>query len=208
MAKMTILLLDDHPIVLEGMRCLLQASIGEVQVLTAREADDATNILQRRKVDVIVSDLELRQDSGMAFVKRVRADHPHSRIVIYTMHEEPWTVKDILDQDVDAVVMKGDDMQELVVAVKAVMKGEGYYSTSFCRMMSTLHSLPERLSDRERQVLEMTAQGLSISDTAEALHVTSSTVEFHRRRIMQKLQVSNVVEMIRKASMLGWNAPI
>lgn len=208
MAKMTILLLDDHPIVLEGMRCLLQASIGEVQVLTAREADDATNILQRRMVDVIVSDLELRQGSGMAFVKRVRANHPLCRIVIYTMHEEPWTIKDILDQDVDAVVMKGDDMQELVVAVKAVMKGEGYYSTSFCRMMSTLHSLPERLSDRERQVLEMSAQGLSISDTAEALHVTASTVEFHRRRIMQKLQVSNVAEMIRKASMLGWNAPI
>ena len=210
---MNILLVDDHSIVLEGIKSLLQASLKVAslhgfQVFSARTVDEAMEVFLKRKVDVVVSDLELKQDSGMDFLRSIKKVHPDSRIVIYTMHEEPWTVQEILDFDADAVVMKSDDTQELVQAVEAVMEGNSYYSTSFCRILRTLRSQPTRLSDRESQVLDMAARGFSISDTAEALHVAASTVEFHRRRIMQKLQATNVSDMIKKAIDLGWNVRI
>lgn len=210
---MNILLVDDHSIVLEGIKSLLQvslkvASLHGFQVFSARTVDEAMEVFLKRKVDIVVSDLELKQDSGMDFLRSIKKVHPDSRIVIYTMHEEPWTVQEILDFDADAVVMKSDDTQELVLAVGAVMEGDSYYSTSFCRILRTLRSQPTRLSDRESQVLDMAARGFSISDTAEALHVAASTVEFHRRRIMQKLQATNVSDMIKKAIDLGWNVRI
>lgn len=220
---MNILLVDDHSIVLEGIKSLLQVSFDkaslnqvalgrtsfpEIQVFSARTVDEAMEVLGKRKMDVVVSDLELRQDSGMAFLKDVRNDYPNSRIIIYTMHEEPWTVQEILDFDANAVVMKSDDTRELVMAVEAVVDGNSYYSTSFCSILRTLRSQPARLSDRESQVLDMAARGFSISDTADALHVTTSTVEFHRRKIMQKLRAVNVSDMIRKAADLGWNVRI
>lgn len=205
---MTILLVDDHPIVLEGIKCLLQASIHGAQIHLARTAHEAKCVFLNKQVDVLVIDLELKEDSGMAFARDVRAAHPTCRIVIHTMHEEPWTAGEILDFDADAVVMKSDDAHELARAVEAAANGEGYYSTSFCRILHTLHRQPARLSERERQVLDMAAKGCSISDTAQALHVTPSTVEFHRRRIMQKLQAQNVADMIGKAASLGWNARI
>ncbi len=206
--SMTILLVDDHQVVLEGIKSLLQVSIPGAQIFLARTTQEATCVLQSRKVDALVCDLELKQDSGMAFVRTVRATYPSCRIVIHTMHEEPWTAGEILDFDPDAVVMKSDDSHELVKAVEAVMEGDGYYSTSFCRILHTLHRQPARLTEREGQVLDMTANGFSISDTAQALYVTPSTVEFHRRRIMQKLQAQNVADMIRKAASLGWSARI
>lgn len=220
---MNILLVDDHSIVLEGVKSLLQSSFNKVsfnqvplgetslqaiQVFAVRTVAEAMQVFRKRELDVVVSDLELGQDSGMAFLKNVRYDAPNVRIVIYTMHEEPWTVQEILDFDANAVVMKSDEARELVMAVEAVRDGNSYYSTSFCRMLRTLRSQPARLSDREYQVLDMAARGFSISDTAEELHVTTSTVEFHRRRIMQKLQAVNVSDMIRKATDLGWNVRI
>lgn len=210
---MNVLLVDDHSIVLEGIKSLLQASLKAAslpgfQVFSARTVSEAMEVFQKRKVDIVVSDLEMKQDSGMDFLRCIRKVHPDSRIVIYTMHEEPWTVQEILDFDADAVVMKSDDTQELVQAVEAVMEGDSYYSTSFCRILRTLRSQPARLSDRESQVLDMAARGFSISDTAEVLHVTTSTVEFHRRRIMQKLHACNVSDMIKKAIDLGWNVRI
>ena len=215
---MNILLVDDHSIVLEGIKSLLQASFSqvsfdktslqEVQVFAARTVDEAMELLRKREMEVVVSDLELKQDSGMAFLRSTRNSHPNSRIIIYTMHEEPWTVQEILDFDANAVVMKSDETRELVMAVEAVADGNSYYSTSFCRMLRMLRSQPDRLSDRENQVLDMAARGFSISDTADALHVTTSTVEFHRRRIMQKLRAVNVSDMIRKAADLGWNVRI
>jgi len=210
---MNILLVDDHSIVLEGIKSLLQVSLEKAslhgfQVFSARTVDEAMEVFQKRKVEIVVSDLELRQASGMAFLRIIRKAYPDSRIVIYTMHEEPWTVREILDFDADAVVMKSDDTQELVQAVEAVVERDSYYSTSFCRILRTLHSQPARLSDRESQVLDLAARGFSISDTAEALHVAASTVEFHRRRIMRKLHATNVSDMIKKAIELGWNVRI
>ena len=201
---MTILLVDDHPIVLEGMKALL-ASLPNTTFATATTAIRAREIIDGGVVDVMIADLELGRDSGLALVEYLHEQQPAARVVIYTMHEEAWTIHDILDCEPDAVVMKSDSPAELVKAVKALASGKGYYSQSFCRMLSMTTASPERLSDRELQVLAMTAEGLSTKEAAARLGVSANTIEFHRKRIMTKLNAANAAEMVMKAQEFGWN---
>ena len=201
---MTILLVDDHPIVLEGMKALL-ASLPNTTFATATTAIRAREIIDGGVVDVMIADPELGRDSGLALAEYLHEQQPAARVVIYTMHEEAWTIHDILDCEPDAVVMKSDSPAELVKAVKALASGKGYYSQSFCRMLSMTTASPERLSDRELQVLAMTAEGLSTKEAAARLGVSANTIEFHRKRIMTKLNAANAAEMVMKAQEFGWN---
>ena len=124
------------------------------------------------------------------------------------MHEEPWTVQAIADCCHDGVVMKGDSTSELLAAVKAVIRGKGYYSRSFCAALSNLRQDPKQLSTREKQVLATIVSGLSADEAAGQLGVTKNTIEFHRRRIMRKLNAANAAEVVRRAMELGWNTNI
>lgn len=156
----------------------------------------------------MITDLDLNGESGLTLIRRVRDILPSLQIVIYTMHEEPWSVCQIADIDTEGVVMKSDNASELVKAVKNLNEGKGHYSTTFVRLLNGLKLQPGRLSEREQQVIDLTAKGLSTSDMAAQLGISANTVEFHRRRIMQKLNVANAAEMIRRATELGWKTNI
>lgn len=201
---MTILIVDDHPIVLEGMKALL-ASVPHSTIATATTAAMARNVISGNKIDILITDLELPDDNGFSLISYLHERQPAAKVAIYTMHEEAWTTHDIIDRDPDAVVMKSDPPSELVKAVKALTEGKGFYSTSFCHMLSLANTQPERLSERELQVLEMTAEGLPTKETAQRLGVSANTVEFHRRRIMMKLGANNAAEMVMRAKELGWD---
>lgn len=205
---MTILLVDDHAIVLEGIKSLLTKTVASATVLTALGASQAEAALKGGNVDVMVTDLDLKDESGLMLIRRAHELSPSTKIIVYTMHEEPWTISEIADSNPDGAVMKSDAPQELACAIKAVANGKDYFSTTFSRLLALLGRHPERLSEREHQVLKLTADGLSTADTAQRLHLSNSTVEFHRRRIMQKLGAANAAEMIKKACRLGWNANV
>ena len=201
---MTILLIDDHPIVLEGIKSLL-TPMPSATIITATNAAMARKHIASRKIDIMVTDLELPDESGLSLVSHLHERQPSAKVAIYTMHEEAWTMHDILDCAPEAVVMKCDAPTELINAVKALAMGKGFYSPSFCKMLHAAHTNPDRLSLREQQVLAMTAEGLSTKEAAQRLGVSANTVEFHRRRIMMKLHAANAVEMVLRAKKLGWN---
>ncbi|MCI7777144.1 MAG: response regulator transcription factor, partial [Prevotellaceae bacterium] len=106
------------------------------------------------------------------------------------------------------VVMKSDNAGELVTAVRSLSAGKGYYSPTFCRLMGAQRQQPGRLSKREVEVIELTARGLPAAEMAVRLGISANTIEFHRRRIMQKLGVANAAEMVRRAAELGWKVNI
>lgn len=205
---MKILLVDDHPIVLEGIKTLLSKAIGGVSIVAAADAAKAKAYIQAGGVDMLITDLDLNDDSGMALIDFLADKQPQTKVIVYTMHEEPWTVQAIADCPHDAVVMKSDSASELMAAVNAVAQGKGYYSRSFCAALGKLHKSSDTLSTRERQVLDTIVGGLSTDEAARRLAVSASTIEFHRRRIMHKLNAANAAEVVRKAMEMGWNANI
>lgn len=205
---MTILIVDDHPIVLKGIHALLASSFAEAHIMDAAGVGEAERMLNRHKVDILITDLDLNCESGSMLIEYVRNVQPATQVVIYTMHEEPWSVGEIADMDTEAVVMKSDNASELLMAVRSLCAGKGYYSPTFFRLLSSLKRHPDRLSDREKQVVGLTAMGLSAAEMASRLGISANTVEFHRRRIMQKLNVANAAEMISRATELGFKANI
>ena len=205
---MKILLVDDHPIVLEGIETLLSKAFGGASIVVAANAAKAKEHIRDGSVDILITDLDLNNDSGMELIDYLTGTQPDAKVIIYTMHEEPWTVQSIADCCHDGVVMKGDSTSELLAAVKAVAEGKGYYSRSFCVALGNLRQGSEQLSERERQVLDTIVGGLSADEAACQLGVTKNTIEFHRRRIMRKLNAANAAEVVRRAMEMGWNTNI
>lgn len=205
---MKILLVDDHPIVLEGIKALLCKALNGVSVVAAADVAKAKAYILAGGVDMLITDLDLNNDSGMALIDYLTDKLPQAKVIVYTMHEEPWTVQAIADCSHDAVVMKSDSAAELVAAVNAVAAGKGYYSRSFCAALGKLHKSSDTLSNRERQVLDTIVGGLSADEAARRLGVSASTIEFHRCRIMRKLNAANAAEVVRKAMEMGWNTNI
>lgn len=208
MNPITILIVDDHPIVLKGIHALLSSSFPRASILDAAGVGEAEEILVRHDVDIMITDLDLNGESGTTLIRHVRDIRPATQVVVYTMHEEPWSVSEIDSMDVEAVVMKSDSAGELLTAVGSLLDGRGYYSATFSRLLGSQKRQPDRLSCRETQVVDLTAAGLSSADIALQLGISVNTVEFHRRRIMQKLGVSNAAEMVSRATELGWKANI
>lgn len=208
MNSITILIVDDHPIVLKGIHALLSSSFPRASILDAAGVGEAEEIIVRHDVDIMITDLDLNGESGTTLIRHVRDIRPATQVVVYTMHEEPWSVSEIDSMDVEAVVMKSDSAGELLTAVGSLLDGKGYYSATFSRLLGSQKRQPDRLSCRETQVVDLTAAGLSSADIASQLGISVNTVEFHRRRIMQKLGVSNAAEMVSRATELGWKANI
>lgn len=208
MDPITILIVDDHPIVLKGIHALLSSSFPRASIMDAAGVGEAEEILVRHDVDIMITDLDLNGESGTTLIRHVRDTRPTTQVVVYTMHEEPWSVSEIDSMDVEAVVMKSDSAGELLTAVGSLLDGKGYYSATFSRLLGSQKRQPDRLSCRETQVVDLTAAGLSSADIASQLGISINTVEFHRRRIMQKLGVSNAAEMVSRATELGWKANI
>lgn len=208
MDPITILIVDDHPIVLKGIHALLSSSFPRASIMDAAGVGEAEEILVRHDVDIMITDLDLNGESGTTLIRHVRDIRPATQVVVYTMHEEPWSVNEIDSMDVEAVVMKSDSAGELLTAVGSLLDGKGYYSATFSRLLGSQKRQPDRLSCRETQVVDLTAAGLSSADIASKLGISVNTVEFHRRRIMQKLGVSNAAEMVSRATELGWKANI
>lgn len=208
MDSITILIVDDHPIVLKGIHALLSSSFPRASIMDAAGVGEAEEILVRHDVDIMITDLDLNGESGTTLIRHVRDIRPATQVVVYTMHEEPWSVSEIDSMDVEAVVMKSDSAGELLTAVGSLLDGRGYYSAAFSRLLGSQKRQPDRLSCRETQVVDLTAAGLSSADIALQLGISINTVEFHRRRIMQKLGVSNAAEMVSRATELGWKANI
>ena len=208
MNPITILIVDDHPIVLKGIHALLSSSFPRASIMDAAGVGEAEEILVRHDVDIMITDLDLNGESGTTLIRHVRDIRPATQVVGYTMHEEPWSVSELDSMDVEAVVMKSDSAGELLTAVGSLLDGRGYYSATFSRLLGSQKRQPDRLSCRETQVVDLTAAGLSSADIALQLGISVNTVEFHRRRIMQKLGVSNAAEMVSRATELGWKANI
>lgn len=200
---MKILVTDDHPIVLAGIKQLIEQSLPGCRVFSASSFDEALNKIENDSIDVMTVDLEIGARSGLELIRRVHDSSPATKVIVYTMHEEVWVARQMLDTDPDAVVLKSDEPEELVRAIVMTRDGKGYYSVTFNRLLNSMSAFPGMLSEREAEITRLTAGGLSAADIAKRLGISVNTVEFHRRRIMQKLNAANAAEAVNKARELG-----
>lgn len=202
--RKTVLLVEDHQVVREGLRSLLESQ-PDLQVIGETfDGDQAMSLVGQLHPEVVVMDISLRGLDGIEATRRIRKAYPNSQVVVLTMHDDAPTVDRALHAGARGFVLKGSGAKSLCDAIRAVCRGEAFLSpdVSHFVLQGYLRQSPEDmdpLSDRERQVLDLIAEGFTGRQIAERLGLKPKTVENHRARIMEKLDIHTTAGLVRYA---------
>lgn len=191
-----ILVIEDHAVVQLGIRALLSTCSVVDMIDKACNGAEALSKFQKNDFSLVIIDVELPDMTGFELLERLRKHQPSVRVIFYSMHNEYWVVKQIFKSEADGIVMKSDCLDELRMAVEVVIAGGKYLSKEYEHYMKEYEAYKE-LSVQELNVLRLVTEGFTSQQIANQLYVSVNTVEFHRRRIMRKLGVANMAELIK-----------
>lgn len=202
-----ILIVDDHDLVLKGLKHVIESSFPSAgQVSTAVSGNMALTLAGLQNFDLVILDIELQDMSGFDLIPLLREKCRDVKIIVNTMHDDVWFVKRLLKSDVEGILFKSLDSSQMVDAIMCVLKGERYY----CRYAREIKSLIRRsdentdcVTSRELDVLKLISEGKVTSEIARELCVSSNTVDTHRRHLMEKLNVRNAAELVMTAISKG-----
>ena len=214
-----ILVADDHALVRQGMRTLLEARPGWAvcgEAVTGREAIEKARQLQP---DIIVLDIHMPETDGLQAARVIRAANPRSEILILTVDDSDEAVRDASEAGAQGIVMKGDTADDLIVAVAALARHEPFYTSRAPGMVkrdslrplgtdpTQPDAVPAKLTNRERDIVIGVSKGQSHKQIAATLNISPKTVESHRRNIMRKLGLKSTAKLVRYAMHHGLVRP-
>ncbi len=201
-----VLLVDDHPIVRQGIRRLIEKEPGLSVCGEAEDAQDALEIIERERPDIIVLDLSLKNSSGFDLILDVKQRWSNVRILVLSMYNEDVYAERVLRAGASGYIMKQEAPKRVITAIWAVLKGSVYVSESvsanILKSMAgkrTATSLVDSLSDRELQVFQMIGEGLTHQQIADKLMLSVKTIESHVEHIKEKMRVSSGRELLQRA---------
>jgi DNA-binding NarL/FixJ family response regulator len=213
MKAIRILLADDHTVVRKGLRLLLDSQPGFQVIAEAQNGRDAVSLAEQHAPDVIVMDIAMPNLNGIEAARQIAARHPHPAVVFLSMHSDESYVLRALKVGARGYLLKDSAEYDLINAVKAVTEGKSYLSPAISKMMMEdyMRQLQERkledsydlLTTREREILQLLAEGKNNKDVARTLNLSLYTVETHRGNIFQKLQLHSGAELILYAIRKG-----
>lgn len=203
-SKIRVLLVEDHQVVREGIRSLLAGEADFEVVGEASDGNEAVQQVEAKSPQVVVMDISLKGMDGIEAMKRLLKSRPQTQVVALTMHDDAATVDRALRAGARGYVLKGSGIHSLVAAIRSVTRGEAFLSpdVSHYVLRGYLRQDDEEidpLSERERQVLALIAEGFTGREIAEKLGLKPKTVENHRARIMEKLDIHTTAGLVRYA---------
>jgi RNA polymerase sigma factor (sigma-70 family) len=213
MPKIRVLLADDHTILREGIRMLLNAQEDIQVVAEAVDGREAVEKVREHKPDVILIDIAMPNLNGLEATRQIRRDNPNARVLVLTMYESDEYVTQMLEAGAAGYVLKKVAGSELVYAIRSVYGGEAFLYPSITKRLvedylRRVESGQERatfdgLTEREREVLQLVAEGHTNKEIAERLNLSVRTVQNHRAHIMEKLGMHDRGELIKYAIQKG-----
>jgi DNA-binding NarL/FixJ family response regulator len=203
----SILVADDHGVVRAGLRRLIDAELGLKVCGEACDGHEVLDQVERHHPDILILDLSMPGPSGLETLEELRRTHPKTRTIVLSFRSDPPIVQSAIALGADGYVLKSGRTDEILVAIREVMRGSCYFSPPVAREISTRTPEPgeragdpfARLSTREREVLRLIAEGLSAKEIATRLFISAKTVEAHRTSVMRKLGARKATELVRYA---------
>jgi len=210
-----ILLADDHKITRQGLRSLLEKEPDMEVVAEAEEGRTAVRLVRELLPDVVVMDVSMPDLNGMEATRQIVAEHPNVKVIALSIHSDNLFVSEMLKSGASGYLLKDCAFEELARAIHVVVDGKTYLSPAVLgvvvddylhRLARTESPSSEVLTDREREVLQLIAEGKSTKQVALKLHISVKTVETHRRQIMSKLDIHTIAELTKYAIRKGLNS--
>ncbi|MFC4163770.1 response regulator [Epilithonimonas zeae] len=205
-----VLIVDDHQLMIEGLKVLLEDELGIKVVSGAASMGEAIKILEQQQVDIILMDINMPEISGIDMTKKIRELYPAVKVIALTMHEDISVISKMIKAGASGYILKRTNMQEVVDAIRAVHQNGRYLSASVQHVIMDNLMSPEELLDtaeedkpvlssRELEVLQLIAKEFSNEQIGEALYISERTVEAHRRNIFIKTKTKSIVGLIKYA---------
>jgi len=211
MSALRVLLADDHALVRAGMRALLAELPGIEVVAESGDGREALRLVRERKPDIALLDISMPELNGLEVVGRIARDHPNTRAIILSMHGDDESVRRALVAGAAGYLLKNSDRRELELALRAVARGDTWLSPSLTKRVVATYmrgASPDAvLTPRQREVLQLVAEGHSNKEIASRLNVALKTVETHRTELMDRLGIRGVASLVRYAIQVGLVRP-
>lgn len=196
---MRILLVDDHPLVREGVRTLIQGQAGHEVVGEAPDADTALQLVAALHPQLVLTDIGMKHTNGITLTAQIRAQWPDTAVIVLSMYGNPEYVHQAMQAGASGYVLKDAPSSDIVEAIAAVAAGGTFLSESVARPVARSHDPRPLLSEREAEILNCLARGLSSKQIAADHDLSVRTVETHRQNIRRKLRIEGQAELIRYA---------
>lgn len=203
MSTINVLLTDDHQIIIDGLKSLLNNQDDIQVVAEANNGREALRILGLISIDVLLMDIDMPVMNGIDALKEIRKNYPNVRVIILSMHNEAGMIKSLIDIGANGYLLKSCTQDELVEAIKKVASGQSYFSSdvtlALLKPTSNQGQPNELLTEREIEILKLIAAGFSNKEIGDQLFISHRTVDTHRTNLMKKLDVSNIAGLISYA---------
>lgn len=204
LSQMKIAVVDDHELIREGINTVLNNN-GATCVDKFHSASQLVSVMDAgQSYDFYIIDLELPDIDGFVLIEMIRARNPVAHIIVSTVHDEIWTLRKLLARDVNAIIYKSGNGNEIVTAINEILDGNNYYCEAVHKALQTAGDNSIHPSTRELEVLYQIAQGKTSREIAAAMFVSENTVEAHRKSLFAKLGAVNGVDLIVKAIGKGY----
>ena len=205
MRSLGIVIVDDHAVVRRGVRALLESQPGWKVLGEAVTGREAVELAKRLQPDVVVMDLSLPELNGLDAARQILKDSPRTEILVLTMHHSEELARDVLQAGARGYVLKSDADQSLIAAVENLRQHKPFLTSTVTEFVldDYVHrteeesASPAAVTPREREIIQLLAEGRSNKETASALGVSVKTVEAHRANIMRKLRLKSVSDLVR-----------
>ncbi|NOS91247.1 MAG: response regulator transcription factor [Cyclobacteriaceae bacterium] len=197
-----IVLVDDHRIVLDGLKRLLDNDEDFYVVAAVSSAEEALKVLAKQPIDLLLTDYTMQGMTGLELANHVKEHYPHIKRVLLSMHDEAHLIKQIMKAGVDGYLLKSIQESELKQALKQIMNGLPFVSPEITKlMMADLSSgkKEELLTDREQEILRLIVKEFPNKQIADKLFISERTVETHRKNIFRKTNTGSIVGLVKFA---------
>jgi DNA-binding NarL/FixJ family response regulator len=208
--NLRVFIADDHDLVRLGLRALIETHPGWEVCGEAHNGREAVTQVKQLKPDIAVLDISMPELNGLEATRRIRKVSPHTEVLILTVHRSDQLVREILDAGAKGYIVKSDSGRYLLIALEALANHKPFFTPAATEMLLSNFTkeapgsaLPEstgkRLTTREREIVQLLAEGKSSKEVATALTISVRTAETHRANIMRKLDLHSVSELVRYA---------
>ncbi|NRD18654.1 response regulator transcription factor [Winogradskyella eckloniae] len=215
MNSLNIVLVDDHVLVRDGIKALLEEEKGVTVIDEASNGLEALDILKKQKPNLLIVDIRMPLMNGIEVVKEVKKNYPDIKTLVLSMHDSEEYVLNAIEAGADGYLLKGASKEEFLKALHNIASGGKYFTGDISAIIinnltnktikseaskTKLDENPYQLTKREKQILKLVLKGNSNKDIASELDVSKRTAEVHRFNLMKKLKVKNLIELSNKAA--------
>ncbi len=205
MDKIKIIVVDDHPMVIEGMRAMLQQIPYLELCATAENAFAAIERVQEQQPDIVITDINLPEISGIELTAKLKKEFPQLKVIGMSTFNERSYISQMIQSGADGFLVKSASKEEIEKAISSVLDGQMYLSVDVNMNTQEKKDLKNQpvLTRREKEVLHLIADGLSNPQIAEKLFISQHTADTHRKNLLAKFETNNSASLIKLASKLG-----